>query len=63
MKKASEYRAHAQECRALAAAMDSEEQRRQLLEMAEHWDQLAADRAQLVRNHPELGEAGEEAGR
>lgn len=55
MKKASEYRTHARECRALAANMESEEQRGQLMQMAEHWEQLAADRSQLVRNHPELG--------
>ncbi len=64
MKKASEYRQHARECRALAAGMDSPEQREQLLQMASHWEQLARDRADLVRNHPELaidGEAVEEA--
>jgi hypothetical protein len=64
MKKASEYRAHAQECRQLAAQMDSAAQREQLLEMADHWDKLAVDRAELIARHPELareGEAEEEA--
>ncbi|MDE2486349.1 MAG: hypothetical protein KGO51_03040 [Alphaproteobacteria bacterium] len=56
MKKASEYREHARECRELAARMDRGEQREQLLAMARHWDQLADDRAALVRLHPELGE-------
>ena len=53
MKKASEYRQHAEECRALAKQMQGE-QRDQLLEMARTWDNLAADREKLVRNHPEL---------
>jgi len=54
MKKASEYREHARECRALAAQMESTEQRDQLLQMAAHWDTLADDRADLVEKHPEL---------
>ncbi|MET0273673.1 MAG: hypothetical protein ABW360_11845 [Phenylobacterium sp.] len=64
MKKASEYRAHAEECRHLAATMDGA-QRSQLLEMAATWDKLALERSDLVRRHPELaldGEAGEERG-
>ena len=59
MKKASEYRQHAAECRAIAAQMDSADQRRQILEMAEHWEKLAADRMALVGRHPELAHAGE----
>jgi hypothetical protein len=59
MKKASEYRLHAAECRAIAAQMESAEQRRQILEMAEHWEKLAADRLALVEKHPELAQAGE----
>jgi 2-oxo-4-hydroxy-4-carboxy--5-ureidoimidazoline (OHCU) decarboxylase len=65
MKKASEYRLHAQECRDLAAKMDEPAQREQLIEMAEHWEKLAADRAALIRKHPDLahkGEQEEEAG-
>lgn len=54
MKKASEYRQHARECRALAAQMESAEQREQLLQMATHWETLADDRALLVEKHPEL---------
>jgi hypothetical protein len=61
MKKASEYRDHARECRGLAATMDSADQREQLLQMAEHWDKLAGDRVQLVTNHPELTPEGEQA--
>ena len=43
MKKASEYRAHAEECRQLASKMDLGEQRDQLLGMARHWDGIVAD--------------------
>lgn len=65
MKKASEYRQHAIECRQLAASIEGE-QRSQLLEMAATWDRLAAERAELVARHPEIGldgEADEERGR
>ncbi len=61
MKKASEYRLHAQECRQLAAKMDLGDQREQLLGMARHWDQLATDRAALIQAHPELALDGEHA--
>lgn len=59
MKKASEYRLHATECRALAAKMDLGERREQLLDMAAHWDRMALERAQLVSRHPELALEGE----
>ena len=59
MKKASEYRQHADECRALAVTMEHGEQRNQLLEMASTWDKLASDRSDLVRRHPELALDGE----
>jgi hypothetical protein len=61
MKKASEYRQHAVECRELAAKMELGEQREQLLRMAAHWEQLAKDRSELVRKHPELRHEGEHA--
>jgi hypothetical protein len=60
MKKASEYRLHAEECRRLAENMKGE-QRDQLLEMARTWDKLAEERVDLVRRHPELALEGEEA--
>ena len=60
MKKASEYRLHAKECRDLAAKMESAEQREQLLEMADHWETLASDRAELISKHPELAHPGEQ---
>ncbi|HEX8164905.1 MAG TPA: hypothetical protein VF601_03860 [Beijerinckiaceae bacterium] len=58
MKKASEYRRHAEECRTLAKGMAGP-QRDQLLEMAATWDRLAEERAALVQRHPELAIAGE----
>jgi len=54
MKTAVEYRKHAEECRVLAKQVPEGEQRNQLLEMARTWDNLAADREKLVRNHPDL---------
>ena len=59
MKKASEYRQHAQECRSLAAQMPSDDQRTLMLQMAEHWEKLAADRLALIEKHPELARDGE----
>jgi hypothetical protein len=59
MKKASEYRRHAEECRALAKNMKAGEQREQLLEMATTWENLATERTELVRRHPELALGGE----
>ena len=58
MKKALEYRQHAEECRALAQAMQGE-QRDQLIEMAATWEKLAKDRANLIRRHPAQAPAGE----
>ena len=59
MKTASEYRQHAEECRALARNMTEGEQRDQLLEMARTWDKLAEERSALVQRHPELALTGE----
>jgi len=59
MKKASEYRQHADECRQLASRMDVGEHRDQLLQMAATWDKLATERSDLVRRHPDLGLHGE----
>ena len=59
MRKASQYRQNAVECRSLAAKMETEDQRKLLLEMAEHWEGLAEDRAALVRKYPELAKPGE----
>ena len=54
MKKASEYRLHAEECRQLARQMPDGPHRDQLLEMAKTWENLAEERSELVRRHPEL---------
>lgn len=54
MKKASEYRQHADECRTLAARMEVGEHRDQLLEMAATWDRLAVERSEMVQRHPEV---------
>ena len=61
MKKASEYRQHAEECRALARGLPSGPHREQLLEMAQTWEKLAAERADFVRRHPEMAIDGEHA--
>lgn len=59
MKKASQYREHARECRELAAKMETAADREQMLAMAAHWERLARDRLALVRKHPELAIDGE----
>ena len=48
LKKAGEYRRHAEECRVLARAAQNAEHRNQLLIMAETWDGLAAERERAV---------------
>jgi hypothetical protein len=53
VKKASEYRKHAQECRALAKRMEHGEQRDQLLAMAQTWDRLAEQREIINPGEPE----------
>jgi hypothetical protein len=47
MKKAEEYRAHAEECRQLATRGDAKG-REQLLKMAETWESLAKDREEDI---------------
>jgi hypothetical protein len=41
VQKAAEFRKHAEDCRALARKAKREEERRQLLAMAETWERLA----------------------
>jgi hypothetical protein len=48
VKKASEYREHAKECRALAAQAVSDEHRKQLAAMADTWDSLALEREKVA---------------
>ena len=47
MKKVEDYRAHAEECRQLAASGDVNT-KQQLLAMAETWDSLAGDREKQI---------------
>jgi hypothetical protein len=50
MRKVDDYRRHADECRAMARNATNDEHRQGLLNMAETWDRLAADRiAQMER--------------
>jgi ABC-type molybdate transport system substrate-binding protein len=53
VKKASEYRKHAEECLALSKQVPEGEQRKQLLEMARTWNALADDRERVARKHPD----------
>jgi hypothetical protein len=48
MKKASDYRQHALECRTLATQTKIEEHRQMLLNMAETWEMLADGRSRLA---------------
>ena len=48
MKKASEYRRHADECRTLARNAMSEQERNQLLTMADTWTKLAEERERMA---------------
>lgn len=59
MKKASEYRKHAQECRDLAKHMRDGPELEQCLLMARYWEQMAVDRTTLVHHHPDLAIDGE----
>ena len=54
MKKASEYRQHAQECRALARTTQTDDHRVQLLKMAETWETLATERERLLTEKDRL---------
>ncbi len=60
MKKVSEYRQHALECRALATNMPSHEQRDQLLSMAKTWDGLAEERERgmLISDNADVSSEG-----
>jgi hypothetical protein len=50
MRKAVEYRKHAEECRRMATGPMTEEQRSLLLTMSRTWEQLAEDREhQLIQ--------------
>jgi hypothetical protein len=55
MSLAPQFRQNAEECRRLAKTMQTEEQRRALLDFAEMWDQRARD-AEAQENTPPLDE-------
>jgi hypothetical protein len=56
MKKASEYRQYAIECRTLATSATSDEHRRMLLKMAETWDSLGSRREARMAQKQRLKE-------
>jgi hypothetical protein len=49
MKKAEEYRSHAAECRKLAHQTRDENEKQQILRVAEMWEGLARDREEMVK--------------
>jgi hypothetical protein len=49
MKKVSEYRQHAKECRGLAKTVRSPPHRDMLVNMAATWDRLAEDRIKTAK--------------
>ena len=59
MRKASEYRHHAEECRKLAAKMKTGDQRDHMLKIAKVWDRSAEDRADMLCKRPQLVQAAE----
>jgi hypothetical protein len=54
MKKAADYRKHALECRALARGTHKEDERKQLLKMADAWMLLADEHESSGTTYPEL---------
>jgi hypothetical protein len=58
VKKASEYRQHAKECRTLAAQAVSEEHRKQLSAMADTWDALALEREKTAAQNSDFASPG-----
>jgi len=56
MKKASEYRQYAAECRNLATSTTNEDHRRMLLRMAETWDNLGSLREARMSQKQRLKE-------
>jgi hypothetical protein len=48
MSKVEEYRGRARECETKAAQVHDPEARRQLLDVARQWDQMADQRAELL---------------
>ena len=61
MRKASEYRHHAEECRKLAAKMKTGDQRDHMLKIAKVWDQLAEDHADILCKRLQLVQTAEKS--
>lgn len=55
MKQAADYRKHAAECRKLALGSKTAEERRQLLEMAHAWEQMAEQRERVIARESAKG--------
>jgi len=60
--KSSEYEARAASCAALAVTFPPGPDRDHLFRLAAIWAQMAADRAKLLKNHPELDQPAQEIG-
>jgi hypothetical protein len=56
MKKASEYRQHAEECRSLARKLEAGEHRELLVTMASTWDTLADERERDLKLRSSSGD-------
>jgi hypothetical protein len=54
MRKLEEYRQQASECRKLARQMLLDDQRDQLLAMAETWERLATERETMIRSEEDF---------
>jgi RNA polymerase-interacting CarD/CdnL/TRCF family regulator len=49
MKKAEEYRAHAEDCRRLASQTRDQNEKQQILKVAEVWEDLARTREKITK--------------
>ena len=56
MRKLSEYKEHAQECRKMAAHIKNAEHKKQLENMAETWEMLAAEREKQLKKRSKTGD-------
>ena len=56
MKKVEEYQKHAEECRTMARNATNEEHRHGLIQMAETWEGLAAERIKQIAREKRMGE-------
>ena len=54
MHKASQYKAHAEECRRLATGTSNPEHRAALLKMAETWESLAQQRVERLERQARI---------